>query len=135
MTSSIEPTALLRSDRSTFITVAFTFTFAVAVALVSGLGGGLGHGGGLGGGLGLGIEVGLGLGLLKSTWPYFVMARVYLVVRRKAPRALMSFLQDAHEHRGVLRQVGPVYQFRHIDLQRHLAAQHNENRPRTRTGL
>ena len=34
----------------------------------------------------------------------------------------MTFLSDAHE-RGVLRQVGPVYQFRHIELQRWLASQ------------
>ena len=32
----------------------------------------------------------------------------------------MTFLADAHE-RGVLRQVGPVYQFRHIELQRRLS--------------
>ncbi|MGW0886143.1 hypothetical protein [Streptomyces sp. NPDC002671] len=35
----------------------------------------------------------------------------------------MTFLRDAHEHRGVLRQVGAVYEFRHLDLQRHLAQQ------------
>ncbi|MDX2591302.1 hypothetical protein PV343_03095 [Streptomyces sp. WI03-4A] len=51
---------------------------------------------------------------------YFVVARAYLTVRRDIPRDLMVFLQDAHERRGVLRQVGAVYQFRHIDLQRHL---------------
>jgi hypothetical protein len=35
----------------------------------------------------------------------------------------MGFLDDAHVHRGVLRQVGTIYQFRHLDLQRHLAQQ------------
>lgn len=35
----------------------------------------------------------------------------------------MTFLQDAREHRGVLRQAGAVYEFRHLDLQRHLAQQ------------
>ncbi|MEU0273157.1 hypothetical protein [Streptomyces sp. NPDC006307] len=29
---------------------------------------------------------------------------------------------DAHERRGVLRQVGAVHQFRHIELQHRLAA-------------
>lgn len=33
----------------------------------------------------------------------------------------MAFLADAHEHRGVLRQIGPTYQFRHLELQRRLA--------------
>jgi hypothetical protein len=32
----------------------------------------------------------------------------------------MGFLADAHQ-RGVLRQAGAVYQFRHIELQRRLA--------------
>jgi hypothetical protein len=32
----------------------------------------------------------------------------------------MSFLLDAHQ-RGVLRQAGAVYQFRHIELQHRLA--------------
>jgi hypothetical protein len=33
----------------------------------------------------------------------------------------MGFLADAHQQRGVLRQTGSVYQFRHADLQRRLA--------------
>jgi hypothetical protein len=32
----------------------------------------------------------------------------------------MTFLSDVHQ-RGVLRQAGAVYRFRHIDLQRRLA--------------
>jgi hypothetical protein len=32
----------------------------------------------------------------------------------------MRFLADAHEQRGVLRQAGASYQFRHAELQRHL---------------
>jgi len=32
----------------------------------------------------------------------------------------VTFLADAHQ-RGVLRQAGAVYQFRHLELQRHLA--------------
>ena len=34
--------------------------------------------------------------------------------------ALVGFLDDAHK-RGVLRQAGAAYQFRHIDLQHRLA--------------
>ncbi|MFF4508908.1 hypothetical protein [Streptomyces sp. NPDC001401] len=41
--------------------------------------------------------------------------------RAVLPRHLMAFLTDAHQVRGVLRQVGPIHQFRHIDLQRRLA--------------
>jgi hypothetical protein len=37
------------------------------------------------------------------------------------PWQVMRFLDDAH-HRGVLRQVGAVYQFRHAQLQDRLAS-------------
>jgi hypothetical protein len=50
-----------------------------------------------------------------------LVVRAYLTVRHHVPWDLMAFLQDAHEHRGVLRQAGAVYQFRHINLQHHLA--------------
>ncbi|WP_436954287.1 hypothetical protein [Streptomyces sp. SudanB182_2057] len=63
------------------------------------------------------------LGTAAVAWPHLVIARIYLTLRCHLPRDLMTFLRDAHEHRGVLRQVGPVYQFRHLDLQRHLAGQ------------
>jgi len=48
----------------------------------------------------------------------FFTARTWLALRGRLPRQLMTFLADAHAHRGVLRQVGAVYQFRHIELQR-----------------
>jgi hypothetical protein len=54
-------------------------------------------------------------------WTEYVVARIRLAAKRRVPWRFMSFLADAHERRGVLRQVGAVYQFRHIDLQRHLA--------------
>ncbi|MFF3276035.1 NACHT domain-containing protein [Streptomyces chrestomyceticus] len=75
-------------------------------------------------GLLAGVATALALTTTTTVWPYFAMARTYLALRRRVPRDLMTFLQDAHEHRGILRQVGPVYQFRHIDLQHHLARQH-----------
>ncbi|MGW7410257.1 NACHT domain-containing protein [Streptomyces sp. NPDC054833] len=68
-----------------------------------------------------GLPVGLMLGLRRSVWMEFLVARLRLAVMGRVPWRLMSFLADAHERRGVLRQVGAVYQFRHIDLQRHLA--------------
>jgi hypothetical protein len=37
------------------------------------------------------------------------------------PRKLMPLLDDAHRL-GLLRAVGPIYQFRHAELQDHLAA-------------
>jgi hypothetical protein len=69
----------------------------------------------------VGIAIPIASELSRTPWAHFERARIYLVTRRKVPWDLMMFLEDAHQHRGVLRQVGAVYQFRHIDLQRHLA--------------
>lgn len=72
-------------------------------------------------GFAFGLPVGLTLGFIRSVWMEYLVARIRLAVVRRVPWRFMSFLADAHERRGVLRQVGAVYQFRHIDLQRHLA--------------
>lgn len=76
----------------------------------------------------LGAVGGLALGIVaqpnKSAWWAFTVTRWHLSWDRALPRDLMGFLVDAHR-RGVLRQVGGVYQFRHLDLQRHLANQHS----------
>lgn len=70
----------------------------------------------------LGLPFGLMLGFIRSAWVEYVVAPIRLAVRRRVPWRFMSFLADAHERRGVLRQAAAVYQLRHIDLQRHLAA-------------
>jgi NACHT domain len=57
---------------------------------------------------------------LPALWLWYEIARTWLALRRRMPWRLMSFLDDAHR-RGVLRQAGAVYQFRHIELQRRLA--------------
>jgi hypothetical protein len=44
----------------------------------------------------------------------------WLAFTHRLPWRPMSFLADAHQ-RGVLRQAGAVYQFRHIELQHRLA--------------
>ncbi|MFE5952569.1 NACHT domain-containing protein, partial [Streptomyces massasporeus] len=72
-------------------------------------------------GFSIGLPVGLTLGFVRSVWIEYLVALIRLAVMRRVPWCFISFLADAHERRGVLRQVGAVYQFRHIDLQRHLA--------------
>ena len=62
-------------------------------------------------------------------WLRFGMTREMLALRHQVPSRLMSFLADAHQ-RGVLRQAGAVYQFRHIELQRRLAGRWKESPPR-----
>ncbi|MFI1002070.1 NACHT domain-containing protein [Streptomyces galbus] len=70
-----------------------------------------------------GLVLGLAAALHRTAWGDFTLSRLYLSARYRGalPRDLMAFLTDAHQVRGILRQVGPVYQFRHIDLQRRLA--------------
>ncbi|GAA3101148.1 NACHT domain-containing protein [Streptomyces echinatus] len=125
---AVGPGAILARDRRTFwvLTVAGGLTGALAIALASLLGFGFGQdpaalGGGCLVGLVLGIPVGLLMGLARSVWMEFLVARTRLALLGHLPWRFMSFLADAHERRGVLRQVGAVYQFRHIDLQHHLA--------------
>ena len=82
----------------------------------------------LSGGLLGGIATGVVLTTATGSWLAFVKARVWLAMRRRLPQDLMLFLQDAHR-RGVLRQTGAVYQFRHARVQQHLAALYRSARP------
>ncbi|MGB8202740.1 MAG: NACHT domain-containing protein [Pseudonocardiaceae bacterium] len=67
------------------------------------------------------IVVGISFGFLQACWGSFALARSWLAASGHLPWRLMTFLDDAHA-RGVLRQVGAVYQFRHVELQRRLAS-------------
>jgi hypothetical protein len=67
-----------------------------------------------------GFAVGFALSLREMAWPIFGIVRASLALRHRLPWHLMGFLADAHK-RGVLRQTGAVYQFRHIELQHRLA--------------
>jgi hypothetical protein len=75
------------------------------------------------GGVANGILFGIGASILsffQAAWPQYEIARTWLALRRRLPWRLMAFLADAHR-RGILRQAGAVYQFRHIELQQRLA--------------
>jgi hypothetical protein len=60
------------------------------------------------------------LGGSSGAWLSYLDARLRLAVRGRLPWRTIAFLNDAHR-RGVLRQTGAVYQFRHIRLQEQLA--------------
>jgi hypothetical protein len=51
---------------------------------------------------------------------YYVLAARWLAGTGRLPWRLMTFLDDAYRL-GLLRVVGPAYQFRHAELQDHLA--------------
>jgi hypothetical protein len=57
----------------------------------------------------------------RMVWPWYELARILLAMNKSLPWRLMDFLTDAYQ-RGVLRQVGIIYQFRHIELQHRLAS-------------
>jgi hypothetical protein len=121
LTVTAEPHAALIRDRSTY------WSLGVVYGLLGGLAGGLLGAvlGGLTPALVFGLLFSLALGLwyanTETAWGRFVLARYWLALRRRLPWRLMGFLADAHKQRGVLRQAGAVYQFRHVDLQRRLA--------------
>lgn len=54
-------------------------------------------------------------------WGGYQLARLWLALRGRLPWRLFASLEDAHE-KGLLRQAGAVYQFRHARLQDRLVA-------------
>ncbi|MET7337403.1 NACHT domain-containing protein [Nonomuraea sp. NPDC005650] len=75
----------------------------------------------------LAVVVGLVLGLLfglvlgrHHAWLAYKLTVPRLASKGRLPLRAMDFLDDAHRL-GLLRTEGPYYQFRHIELQRHLA--------------
>lgn len=66
--------------------------------------------------------------LILTIWERWLLTRTWLPLHGHLPWAVMAFLQDAHR-RGVLRQAGGVYQFRHARLQNHLATAYGRMGP------
>jgi hypothetical protein len=60
------------------------------------------------------------VGGAHHAWLAYLIAITILALRGELPLRLLAFLDDAHRL-GLLRNVGPIYQFRHADLQDHLA--------------
>ncbi|MFI0408689.1 NACHT domain-containing protein [Actinomadura sp. 3N508] len=73
-------------------------------------------------GLAFGLPIGLAFGKHRAWWAY-QLATWKLARAGHLPRRLMPFLDDCHRL-GLLRTVGPYYQFRHAELHDHLAATH-----------
>jgi hypothetical protein len=117
--AAASPQASLARDRRVAL---FMFTAAFGMGIAAGVVAGIVSG--ILSGLVAGAAaclVGLLLYSRRAAWPQYALARTLLAFRRKLPWHLVGFLADAHE-RGILQQAGTVYQFRHIELQRWLAA-------------
>ncbi|MGW1954211.1 helix-turn-helix domain-containing protein [Streptomyces sp. NPDC001920] len=75
-----------------------------------------------------GLGAALGHVLTLTAWgQWLVLSRIWLPLTGRLPWALLTFLEDAYQ-RGVLRQAGAVYQFRHARLQHHLAQAYRTGR-------
>ncbi|MCX4458659.1 hypothetical protein OOK58_42890 [Streptomyces sp. NBC_01728] len=60
-----------------------------------------------------------------SAWGWLITSRIWLCGTGRLPWRLGTFLDEAHR-KGVLRQAGAVYQFRHARLQERLAGRDSE---------
>jgi hypothetical protein len=111
--------------RARAMTVVTTLAVGLPIGLLVGLAAWLADGRIFG--LLAGVVVGLtawligGSAVTRASWLGWEIARGWLALRRRLPWRLVAFLQDACD-RGVLRQSGSVYQFRHIELQSWLAS-------------
>lgn len=132
-TDTVSPAALLRTDRGTSLRQAFAVSAGVAamvwLIIASAFEAAYEQPFGFvfGGSLWLlGVLATLAGGVLLwmlfvSAWGPWLIARFWLPLTGRLPWAVIAFLTDAHR-RGVLRQAGGSYQFRHARLQDHLAA-------------
>ncbi|WP_161631977.1 NACHT domain-containing protein [Nocardiopsis baichengensis] len=123
------PLASWRGDRRLNIlrAVGHGLPVGVAMGVISGFD--FGFPVGFIGGLIVGLVVGSVFGLLEGhhlAWPVYLVAAFYLAWKRRLPWRLMAVLDDAHRL-GLLRAVGPIYQFRHAELHDHLAGAYRED--------
>jgi transcriptional regulator with XRE-family HTH domain len=120
--SAVSPTDLLRTNR-VIVMVEFLgwgLVLGVAHLLVLALTLGYVVPAGYALDLVLGPVIGLVIGTSLTAWgQWLVFARVWLPLTGRLPWSVAAFLDDACR-RGVLRQVGAVYQFRHARLQAQL---------------
>ncbi|WP_326812745.1 helix-turn-helix domain-containing protein [Streptomyces scopuliridis] len=134
--SAVHPRSLLNTNRGTVTTQLLVWapTFGAVVgfgagAVVDLLQGSLGPliwspAAGLALGTISGLGGALGYTLTMTAWgQWLVLSRIWLPLTGRLPWAVVAFLDDAYR-RGVLRQAGAVYQFRHARLQHHLAQAH-----------
>ncbi|GAA4100900.1 NACHT domain-containing protein [Actinomadura miaoliensis] len=131
---AVTPIRSWRADRALSIARALITGLAVGVAIGCAAGYSIGRAEGLDMGLVAAVLVAVPLGSLTGlaamltfgghhAWTAYTVATVALSRSDRLPRRLMPFLDDMHRL-GLLRAVGPIYQFRHAQLQNYLAATH-----------
>jgi hypothetical protein len=119
--AAASPPATLWRDRRAVVILGLVPGLAFGLALGLPIGLAAGPVAGIGIGIATMILTGMVGSFADASWPSYWLALAWLALQHRLPWSLMGFLVDAHR-RGVLRQVGAIYQFRHIELQHHLAA-------------
>ncbi|GIF26851.1 hypothetical protein Ate02nite_95810 [Paractinoplanes tereljensis] len=117
---AVDPFRLLRADKASAIAQGCLIGMAAGILAGAGAWTVFPTGVALGVGAVLAISAGLVWAIVGSAWGRFLVAQVSWWATGRLPLGLMAFLADAHQ-RGILRQVGAAYQFRHESLQTHLA--------------
>lgn len=133
ISTAANPVGLLATNRTTVVrqalavapmlTIAIAFGGSLVVAALQGLLGPLLWDplGGLAIGAVGGLTGALSYAFAFTAWgQWVILSRMWLPLTGKLPWSMIAFLDDAYR-RGVLRQAGAVYQFRHARLQDHLA--------------
>ncbi|MGV9386496.1 NACHT domain-containing protein [Nonomuraea sp. NPDC003707] len=122
LTSTSTPHSSWRADRALLVlrTVVSGLVSGLVVGLAFVLVSGSGSGSKLVSGLTFGLTVGLMVGK-HHAWLACTLAVARLALEHRLPWRVMDFLDDAHRL-GLLRAIGPVYQFRHAALHDHLAS-------------
>jgi hypothetical protein len=123
--SPMSPADSWRGDQNYGFLLGFVmWTVVVIISLLVGVLTGFDHH--VAGWIEVSVMIGLGFGLAVGfSYPAAWGGRLafaYLRLRWHAPLRLMHFLEDA-KNRGILRTIGPTYQFRHARLQDRLAAE------------
>jgi hypothetical protein len=128
LASAESPPAALAADRRTGTAAGVTIGVAVGAAFggLSGYGGAGAIGAALIGIAALAVAAVI-CSSVVAAWPLYAAIQAWHALRHELPWQLMSFLADAHR-KGVLRQAGAVYQFRHVELQHRLANRDTDER-------
>ncbi|MEU6138989.1 NACHT domain-containing protein [Streptomyces sp. NPDC047081] len=117
---AVDPQRLLKADRISAITQGCLIGFAAGLLVTTAAWSALPTAATLAMGAAASVASGLVWSIVGSAWGRFALMRLYWWGTGRLPLRLMTFLVDAHS-RGVLRQVGATYQFRHELLQARLA--------------
>ncbi|MFI7455506.1 NACHT domain-containing protein [Nonomuraea sp. NPDC049714] len=118
--AALSPPSTWRGDRTLTLMHVVVYVLLPGLVICAAYWAQGGMAAGLSAGLVLGLGGGLGFWLGYGEHHAWLAYKIIALRHRRLPYRLMGFLDDAHRM-GLLRAVGPHYQFRHAELHDHLA--------------